>query len=67
MRRNMELMSCFVSLILSIYTVKLVTKPERNEENLAVETCKLSGGTSTEMLVSPFKLNMSGCLNMSRR
>ena len=63
----MELMSCFVSLILSIYTVKLVTKSERNKENLAVETCRLSGGTSIEMLVSPFKLNMSRCLNMSRR
>ena len=67
MRRNMELMSCFVSLMLSIYTVKLVTNSERNKENLAVETCRLFGGNSTEMLISPFKLNISGCLNMSRR
>ena len=63
----MELMSCFVSLILSICTVKLVTKPERNKENLAVETCRLSGGSNKEMLLSPFNLNMSGCLNMSGR
>ena len=47
----MELMWYFVVLILSIYSVKLVTKPERNKENLAAKTCRLSGGTSTEMLV----------------
>ena len=49
-----------VSLILLIFTVKLVTIPERNKENLAVQTCRLSGGTSTEMSVSTFKLNMPG-------
>ena len=39
-------MSCFVSLILSVYAVKLVTKPERNKENLAVDACRLSGDIS---------------------
>ena len=57
----------FVSLILLIYTVELVTKPVRNKENLAVQACRLSGGTSSEMSVSTFKLNMSGSLNMSGR
>ena len=59
MRRNVASIPNFVSLILLIYTVELVTNPERNKENLVVQTCKLSDGTSTEMSVSPFKLNMS--------
>ena len=67
MRRNVASIPNFVSLILLIYTVELVTNPERNKENLVVQTCKLSDGTSTEMSVSPFKLNMSECLNMSGR
>ena len=57
----------FVSLILLIFTAELVTNPERNKENLAVQTCRLSGGTSTQMLASTFKPIMSGCLNMSGR
>ena len=60
MRRNVVSIPCLVSLILLIFTVKLVTIPERNKENLAVQTCRLSGGTSTEMSVSTFKLNMPG-------
>ena len=60
MRRNVVSIPYLVSLILLIFTVKLVTIPERNKENLAVQTCRLSGGTSTEMSVSTFKLNMPG-------
>ena len=60
MRRNVVSIAYLVSLILLIFTVKLVTIPERNKENLAVQTCRLSGGTSTEMSVSTFKLNMPG-------
>ena len=63
MRRNVASIPNFVSLILLIYTAELVTK--RNKENLVAQTCRLSGGTSSEMSVSTFKLNMSGCLNMS--
>ena len=63
MRRNVASIPYFVSLILLIYTVELVTNPERNKENLVAQTCRLSGATST---VSTFKLNMSGCLNMTR-
>ena len=60
MRRNLVSIPYLVSLILLIFTVKLVTIPERNKENLAVQTCRLSGCTSTEMSVSTFKLNMPG-------
>ena len=60
MRRNVVSMPYLVSLILLIFTVELVTNPERNKENLAVQTCRLSGGTSTEISVSTFKLNMPG-------
>ena len=67
MRRNVASTPYFVSLILLIYTVELVTNPGKNKENLAVQACRLSGGTSSEMSVSAFKLNMSGCLNMSGR
>ena len=63
MRRNVASIPNFVSLILLIYTAELVTK--RNKENLVAQTCRLSGGTSSEMSVSTFKLNMPGCLNMS--
>ena len=62
MRRNVASIPNFVSLILLIYTAELVTK--RNKENLVAQTCRLSGGTSSEMSVSTFRLNMSGCLNM---
>ena len=66
MRRNVASIPYFVSLVLLIYTVELVTNPERNKENLVAQTCRLSGATSAEMSVSTFKLNMSGCLNMTR-
>ena len=54
----------FVALIILIYAIELATNPERNTFR-AVQTCRLSGGTSTEISVSPVELNMSGCLNMS--
>lgn len=53
MRRKIASMPCFVSLLRSIYTVKLVTNPEINKKHLSVQTCRLSGGTKTETLVSP--------------
>ena len=65
MRRNVSSIPYFVSLILLIYTVELVTK--RNKENLVAQTCRLSGGTSSEMSLSTFHLNMSGCLEMLGR
>ena len=67
MRRNVASIPYFVSLIPSVFIAELVTNPERNKENLAVQTCRLSGGTSTEISVSTFKPNMSRCLNMSGR
>ena len=67
MRRDVASIPYFVSLIPLIFTPELVTNPERNKENLAVQTCRSSGGTSTQMLASTFKPNMSGCLNMSGR
>ena len=65
MRRNVASIPNFVSLILLIYTAELVTK--RNKENLVAQTCRLSGGTSSEMSVSTFQLNMSGFLDMLGR
>ena len=65
MRQNVGSIPYFVSLILLIYTAELVTK--RNKENLVAQTCRLSGGTSSEMSVSTFQLNMSGFLDMLGR
>ena len=65
MRRNVASIPNFVSLILLIYTAELVTKT--NKENLVAQTCRLSGGTSSEKSFSTFQLNMSGCLNMLGR
>ena len=65
MRRNVVSIPYFAYLILLINAVELKTNQEINKENLAVQTCRLSGVTSTKISVSPFKLNMSGCLNMS--
>ena len=67
MRRNVVSIPYFVYLIFLIYAVELVTNQEINKENLAVQTRRLSGATSTKISVSPFKLNMPGCLNMSGR
>ena len=65
MRQNVGSIPYFVSLILLICTAELVTK--RNKENLVAQTCRLSGGTSSEMSVSTFQLNMSGFLDMLGR
>ena len=67
MRQNVASIPYFVSSIPLVFTVELVANPESNKENLAVQTSRLSGGTSTEMSVSTFKPNMSRCLNMSGR
>ena len=65
MRQKVGSIPYFVSLILLICTAELVTK--RNKENLVAQTCRLSGGTSSEMSVSTFQLNMSGFLDMLGR
>ena len=47
MRGNVASIPYFVALKLLMYTVELVANLERNKKNLAVQPCRISGGTST--------------------
>ena len=47
MRGNVASIPYFVALKLLMYTIELVANLERNKKNLAVQPCRISGGTST--------------------
>ena len=47
MRRNVVSIPYFFALKLLINAVELVANLERNKKNLAVQPCRISGGTST--------------------